>query len=192
MFEDLQASGWLKAAVRLALFVALFSWSATQAAAQDVNAQDAPQAQTQSATSAQEDQDESAGAESALEPLLKDYKGVTIGMSAAEARRKLGNSDADGKTSDFFQISDNEMAQLFYDQEGKVRAISVIHTGSGAPQPKSVLGEDVEPGSDGRAYKLIRYPKAGYWVAYSRTAGNSPLVTVTIQRMRTAAANTKN
>jgi len=47
-----------------------------------------------------------------------------------------------------------------------------------------VLGEDLKPGSDGRVYKLIRYPQARYWVAYSRTAGDSPTVSITLQRMR--------
>ena len=32
-------------------------------------------------------------------------------------------------------------------------------------------------------HKLVRYPKAGCWVSYSRTAGDTPIVTVTIQKM---------
>jgi len=27
----------------------------------------------------------------------------------------------------------------------------------------------------------VRYPKAGYWVSYNRTAGNSPMITITMQ-----------
>jgi hypothetical protein len=34
-------------------------------------------------------------------------------------------------------------------------------------------------------YELKRYPSAGYWVAYSRTAGKNPIITVTMQKMRT-------
>ncbi len=127
-----------------------------------------------------------AGETAVVEPVFKDYKGVTIGMDASEARRKLGDEDAKGKTSDIFRISDNEMVQLYYDASSKVRAISIMYLGkdSNAPQAKDVLGETLEPGSDGRVYKLIRYPQARYWVAYSRTAGDSPTVSITMQRMR--------
>ena len=52
-----------------------------------------------------------------------------------------------------------------------------------APAPKSVFGSDVAPKADGSIYRMVRYPKAGYWVSYSRTAGADPMVTVTMQKM---------
>ena len=42
-----------------------------------------------------------------------------------------------------------------------------------------------EPGENGIVYKLVRYPSAGFWVAYSRlNAGGDPLTTITIQKLR--------
>ncbi len=122
--------------------------------------------------------------------MYKDYRGVTIGMTADEARRKLGNEKADGKTQDFFQIEDDEMATVYYNKDGKVRAISITYIGKNAPAADAVVGATVAPDANGRVYKLIRYPGAGYWVAYSRTSGDSPVVTITMQRTR-AAATTK-
>jgi hypothetical protein len=52
------------------------------------------------------------------------------------------------------------------------------------PSCKDVLGADAEKKTDGSVYKLIRYPKAGYWVSYSRTAGSDATVTVTMQRIQ--------
>jgi hypothetical protein len=46
-----------------------------------------------------------------------------------------------------------------------------------------VFGEDIEAKADGSKSRLVRYPKAGFWVSYNRTAGDTPLVTVTIQKM---------
>ena len=168
------------------LLLAAFTCGALIAQAQDNSTQTTTSAQAQQTPTAQDEPDDPAGDTAAIEPISKDYRGVTIGMEADEARRKLGDKDAQGKTTDFFRISDDEMVQLYYDANGRVRAISVIYTSknSNAPQIRDVLGEDVEPGSDGRVYKLIRYPQAGYWVAYSRAAGDSPIVTVTIQRLR--------
>jgi hypothetical protein len=46
-----------------------------------------------------------------------------------------------------------------------------------------VLGAEAGAKTDGSIYKLLRYPKAGYWVSYSRTAGSSPTTTITMQKI---------
>ena len=118
-------------------------------------------------------------------PAYKDYKGVSIGMTATEVRAKLGDPKelADGQL--FYVFSEKETAQIFFDTAMKVKAISVDYIGldSGAPECRAVVGEQVPPQANGSVYKLVRYPKLGYWVSYNRTAGASPIVTVTIQKM---------
>jgi hypothetical protein len=118
------------------------------------------------------------------EPRYHEYKGVRIGMTADEARKKLGEPADKGDKQDFYVFSDNETAQVFYDAEKKVYAVSVIYMGgvTNAPTAKSVLGTDLEAKPDGSMHRKVDYPKAGFWVAYSRTAGDQPLVTVTMQR----------
>lgn len=123
-----------------------------------------------------------------IAPVYKDYRGVTIGMTADEARRKLDAPETKEKTQDVIQVNDNEMVSLYYDKEGKVRVVSVIYTGKNAPSDTAVLGETVAPDASGRVHKLKRYPQAGYRVAYSRSAGDSPTVTVTMQKMRPPAS----
>jgi hypothetical protein len=51
------------------------------------------------------------------------------------------------------------------------------------PSAKDILGSEADAKADGSKYKLVRYPKAGYWVSYSRTAGNEPTITVTMQKI---------
>jgi hypothetical protein len=120
----------------------------------------------------------------ALAPIYKDFMGITIGMDADEVRETLGHLKDKGEHQDFFVFSDSHSAQIFYD-EGKVSAISVdyvVKEGK-APTPESILGEAVQSKPDGSMYQLKRYPEAGYWVAYSRTAGDNPIVTVTMQKI---------
>jgi hypothetical protein len=121
----------------------------------------------------------------AVAPVFTDYKGIRIGMNADEVRTKLGNLKEKSKVQDFFVFSDAESAQVYYDDQGKVMAVSVHYAGSknSAPAATAVLGEDISPNQDGSMYSLKRYPGAGYWVAYSKTAGDSPIVTVTMQKM---------
>ena len=119
------------------------------------------------------------------EPPFHEYKGVRIGMTADEARKKLGDPTDKGDTQDFYAVNDNETVQVFYDAQKKVHAVSIIYLGGGAataPNARAVLGVDVEAKADGSMHRRVDNMKAGYWVAYSRTAGDSPLVTITMQK----------
>ena len=116
-------------------------------------------------------------------PVYAEYKGVRLWMAADEVRAKLGEPASKGDDSDCYTFSESEMAQVFYDAAHKVRAVVVSYLG-GAPRPEAVLGRAVEARPDGSQHMMIRYERAGYWVAYTRTAGESPIVTVTMQATR--------
>lgn len=116
-------------------------------------------------------------------PAYAEYKGVRLWMTADEVRTKLGEPASKGDDSDCYTFSESEMAQIFYDAAHKVRAVVVSYL-SGGPQPEQVLGRAVEAKPDGSQHLMIRYERAGYWVAYTRTAGESPIVTVTMQATR--------
>jgi hypothetical protein len=120
----------------------------------------------------------------APQPSFTDYRGIKIGMSADEVRSQLDHLQDKGKDQDFFVFSDTESAQVFYDKTGKVMGISIDYRGkeSNPPAPRAVLGIALQPKSDGSMYDLKRYPEAGYWVAYNRTSGSDPTVTITMQK----------
>jgi len=118
------------------------------------------------------------------DPVFHDYRGVKIGWLADEVRKKLGSPANKGDEQDFYMFGEKETAQFMYDK-GQVTAISVDFM-NGAKEiitPQQVFGGDIEAKPDGSKYRLVRYPKAGYWVSYSRTAGDSPIITVTIQKL---------
>jgi len=106
-------------------------------------------------------------------------------MHNDEARKKLGNPRDKGDDQDFYVFNDTQAVQVFYDKSGAVSAISIdyMNGATGIPTAKEVLGTDADAKPDGALYKMIRYPKAGYWVSYSRTAGSSPTTTITIQKI---------
>jgi hypothetical protein len=120
-------------------------------------------------------------------PVFQEYRGVQIGWLADDVRKKLGNPADKGDEQDFYVFGEKETAQILYDKAThKVTAISVdfMNGASDVITPQQVFGADFETKADGSKHKLVRYPKAGYWVSYSRTAGDTPIVTITIQKLQ--------
>jgi hypothetical protein len=119
------------------------------------------------------------------DPAFTEYRGVRIGMAAAEVRQKLGKPKVKDKSQDLFVFSENESAQIFYDEKELVYAISIDFTGrnNGAPTARDVLNEDVASRADGSMYRMKQYANAGYWVSYNRTNGDPPQVTITMQKI---------
>lgn len=128
----------------------------------------------------------SSGAAKEDGPVFHEYRGVQIGWLADDVRKKLGDPVAKGDEQDYFVFGEKERAQILYDKKtGMVTTISVDFN-SDAPElitPQQVFGADVETKADGSKHRLVRYPKAGFWVSYSRTAGDAPIITVTLQKM---------
>ncbi|HJQ32198.1 MAG TPA: hypothetical protein VJ866_08470 [Pyrinomonadaceae bacterium] len=152
--------------------------SGTSDDSQPANQPTAPAPETSPATPAQP-------APAVAAPLYSEYKGVKIGTTRDEARKVLGSPREKDKQQDFFLLSDRERVRVYYDDKGAASAVIVTYVGksAGAPAPKDILGAEPEQKQDGSIYELVRYPEAGYWIAYSRTAGDEPLTIITMQRM---------
>ena len=170
---------------------------ASVAAAQETQSAPQPQTQTQSqpatppaaTTTSKTEAQVAAGLTrepapaKAAEPLYREYRGVTLGMSAAEVRGKLGKPEEKSDEMDFFVFSDRERARVYY-TDGKASAVIATYIGkdAAAPAPAAVLGAEIEAKPDGSMYQMTPYPQVGYWVAYSRTPGDAPLVMITMQK----------
>ena len=124
-----------------------------------------------------------ASAQQIAAPVFDNYRGAQIGMNMTDVRQKLGQPSETAAQQDLYFFSETESAQIYYDAAHKVKAISINYTGDGAPAVQRVLGTDVAAGPDGSLFKLVSYPQAGFWVAYSRSAGPAPVVTITLQRI---------
>ncbi len=117
--------------------------------------------------------------------VFHDYRGIQLGMLADEVRKKLGDPKDKSNEQDFYLFGETETAQIVYDKTGKVVTISAdfFTAATGVPTSKQVFGAELEVKADGSVYKMVRFPKAGYWLSYNRTGGNSPLTTVTLQKI---------
>ena len=118
-------------------------------------------------------------------PVVSIYKEVKIGTDADDVRKLLGKAKIDDKDG-FFYETDSEIVQIRLDENAKVRVISVTYPADAPNAPKyaDIFGsEAIEAKADGSVYNLVRYPEAGYWIAYSKTGGDKSTVTVTMQKL---------
>jgi len=183
------------AIIAFALLVSLAPPAAAQGATATQSTSQAPQTQPQQATRptdassgtgtqvASTPAAETVAAKAAAEPLYREYRGVKLGMGAADVRAKLGKPQEKSDVMDFYVFSDRERARVYY-TDGKASAVIATYIGreAGAPAPAAVLGSEIEAKPDGSMYRMSTYPQAGYWVAYSRTPGDSPMVMITMQK----------
>lgn len=117
-------------------------------------------------------------------PPYNGYKGVLIGITTDEARAKLGEPKEKSDAQDFYLFSENESALVYYDAAKTVTAVTVTYVGNldAAPTAKAVFGENAEVKPDGGIFKMVRYPKAGFWISYNKIAGDDPLVIIAMQK----------
>lgn len=120
-----------------------------------------------------------------VQPLYREYRGVRLGMTAAETRAKLGEPAVKSDDQDFYAFSSNETTQIAYEGQ-KVVTISTDYTnGVGAPDYRSVVGDGVlltRP--DGSVFRMVMHTSQGFWVSYNKSASVVPVVTVTIGKLR--------
>ena len=114
-----------------------------------------------------------------------EYRGVRLGMAAADVRTKLGEPTLKSNEQDFFVISANETAQIAYNAAQKVVTISTDYTnGVGAPDYKTVVGEGLLEKPDGSLFRMVIYDKERFWVSFNKSASTVPTVTITIGALK--------
>jgi len=110
----------------------------------------------------------------------REYRGVRLGMTAAEVRAKLGPAALQTEEQDYYVVSANESTQIMY-RDQKVFMISTDYTaGVGAPDYRSVVGERLLQRPDGSVFSMVRIDAERFWVSYNKSATTVPVVTITL------------
>ena len=123
-----------------------------------------------------------------MTPAVTELRGISLGMTADEVKIKLGKPMSQDDSGMFFTFSDTESAQIRFDPDGKVRTIAMMYSkgDSDAPKFEDIFGPNVQMAAndDGHLYKMVRYPAAGIWIAYSKIGSDKDaLTTVTMKRI---------
>ncbi len=113
--------------------------------------------------------------------LYKEYRGVHLGMTAVEARAKLGEPVMKSDEQDYYVFSSTETAQIVYNSAQRVITISTDYMGGvGAPDYRAVVGEGLLEKPDGSLFRMAMNDADRFWVSYNKSATTVPVVTITI------------
>lgn len=119
-------------------------------------------------------------------PFLKEYRNVSIGTPAEALREAWGKPEIEYSDGFLYEMSDSETIQIVIGPEKKITAIAITFIeGKGAPSFADVFGEGVAPEKreNGSVYRMVRYPDAGYWVAYYTGPAENADVSLTMQKL---------
>ena len=142
-----------------------------------------PEANTEQASYVKEASPTQAAASA---PFLKEYRKASIGMTADTLRDAWGKPENEYSDGLFYELSESEMVQIALGPEKKITAIAITFIkGKGAPSFAQVFGEGVTPENreNGSVYRMVRYPDAGYWVAYYAGPAEKADVSLTMQKL---------
>ncbi|MFN0140623.1 MAG: hypothetical protein ACKVQW_11130 [Pyrinomonadaceae bacterium] len=116
--------------------------------------------------------------------VMSEYRGISIGMKTDEVRSKLGEPKDKSVEMDMYSFAETETAQFYYESQ-VVKAMMITFTGDlkAAPTPRDVFGEDAAVKEDGSIFKMVRYPKAGYWISYNRSGGTDQVISIAFQKI---------
>ena len=118
------------------------------------------------------------------QPLYREYRGVRLGMTAAEVRAKLGEPALKSDDQDFYVVSTTETAQIAYNAQ-RVMTISTDYSGGvDAPDYRRVVGEGLLQRPDGSVFRMVMYESERFWVSYNKSASVVPVVTITIGTLK--------
>ncbi len=121
-------------------------------------------------------------------PLMKEIRGVKLGMTKDEVTDQLGGSEQSDKRGMFYEFSGDQSMQISLTPEGTVSQIAIFYNGKDAKAPSvsDVFGPDVavEPAENGSVYKMMRYKDANLWIAFSLTnPADRPMTVITMKRI---------
>ena|SRR5919109_2724343 len=116
--------------------------------------------------------------------VMREYRGIKLGMKRDEVRDALGKPELSDKSQDNFKIGGDDRLTTYYDNDS-VKAIQLYFFESkNVPTWADVVGDtEVEQRPDGSKVTRAEFTEENFWVSmYQSKSGD--VTTITISRSR--------
>lgn len=115
--------------------------------------------------------------------VMRDYRGVTLGMKQADVQAKLGKPNQTSESADEYKLEGEDMMTVRY-ENGAVTAIQLLlFDGKKAPPFNEVVGDaKIEENDSGRKLARKVLDAEHFWVSMSQSK-DATMTTITIKKM---------
>jgi hypothetical protein len=172
---------WQTIFVSLLTIVSLAFWMSglTPLAAQ----QKGPQT-SGSATTQQEGQADALSPTPKAVKVMREYRGIKLGMKRDEVRDALGKPELSDKVQDNFKIGGNDLLTAYYDNDS-VKVIQLYFLESKrVPNWVDVVGDtEIEERPDGSKIARVEIQEENFWISMFQGKGGD-VTTITLSRAR--------
>jgi len=110
----------------------------------------------------------------APEKVMREFRGVSLGMSRDEVRKALGNSSSSTDTSEDYKFDGENILTVHYDN-GKVKAIQIaFYEDKNIPDWKEVVGDaEISESESGAKHARKVVAANNFWVSMWRNKDGS-------------------
>ncbi|HYE73963.1 MAG TPA: hypothetical protein VEF04_11565 [Blastocatellia bacterium] len=116
-------------------------------------------------------------------PVLRQYRGVKLNMTADEVKAAMGQPVRSNKDQEEYKLSGDDLMTVHYDTQGKVKTIQLYFSdASHAPGWKEVIGDaEIQQNASGSRFARVTVPAENFWVTMFQSQ-NGTVTTITISR----------
>ncbi|HZS07637.1 MAG TPA: hypothetical protein VFD58_22570 [Blastocatellia bacterium] len=116
-------------------------------------------------------------------PVLHEYRGVRLGLTAEQVRGVMGKASRTGEGMDEFKLGDGDLITVYYDAKGAVRTIELYFTDAArAPAWTEVVGNaEIQSQPSGSKFARVVVSDENFWVTMYRSKSGT-VTTITISR----------
>jgi hypothetical protein len=116
--------------------------------------------------------------------VMREYRGIKLGMKRDEVRDALGKPELSDKGQDSFKIGGNDLLTAHYDNDS-VNAIQLYFLESKrVPNWVDVVGDtEIEERPDGSKIARVDIPEENFWISMFQGKGGD-VTTITLSRAR--------
>jgi hypothetical protein len=116
--------------------------------------------------------------------VMREYRGIKLGMKRDVVRDELGKPELSDQAQDSFKIGGEDRITTLYDNDTVKMIQLYFFESKKVPSWADVVGTtEIEQNPDGSKIARVEVPEENFWVSMSQSKGGD-VITVTISRFR--------
>lgn len=166
------------------IFVGLLALESLVSMAGVIAAQQKEQQPSGSAVIQHEGQSANINAPHQVINVMREYRGIKLGMKRDLVRDELGKPELSDQAQDSFKIGGEDRITTLYENDAVKMIQLYFFESKKVPSWADVVGTtEIEQNPDGSKIARVEVPEENFWISMSQSKGGD-VITITISRFR--------